>query len=119
MKKIHLFDIMGVKGNKLYYRENEDVFYIELALCADNYQSTHNTANKSFRCVGERFFGAYAYYELYTEEQTQIYMNIKTNALKRVVSKMTGWNFHSKDFQRFYALQKQLNANGWTTLDLT
>ena len=96
--------------------------YIELALCANNYESTHNIINKNelkVRCVGERFFGEYAYYELFTEEHTQIYMNLKTNAFKRFITKITGWNFHSRDFQQFYALQKKFNANGWTTLDLS
>ena len=46
-------------------------------------------------------------------------MNLKTNAFKRFITKITGWNFHSRDFQQFYALQKKFNAKGWTTLDLS
>ena len=53
-------------------------------------------------------FGEYAYYELYTEEHTQIYMNLKINAIKRFISKFIGWNFHNKDFQLFIPCKKRL-----------
>ena len=123
MKRILLSNVIDITKDKLHYRDdNGNVVDIELALCANNYESTHNIINKNelkVRCVGERFFGEYAYYELFTEEHTQIYMNLKTNAFKRFITKITGWNFHSRDFQQFYALQKKFNANGWTTLDLS
>ena len=121
MKKIHLSKVIDITKDKLHYcDDNGNVEYIELAPCADNYEATHNITNKNdlkVRCVGEHFFGEYAYFELYTEEHTQIYMNLKTNAIKHFISKITGWNFHGKEFQRFYALQKKFNAKGWTTLD--
>lgn len=124
MKNIHFSKIIEIKENKIYYRNDSgDSDFIELESCANNYESTHNIINindSKVRCIGERFFGEYAYYELYTEdEHTQIYMNLKTNAFKRFISKTIGWNFHSMDFQKFYSIQKQLNANGWTTLDLS
>ena len=124
MKRIPLSNVIDITKDKLHYRDdNGNVVDIELALCANNYESTHNIINKNelkVRCVGERFFGEYAYYEIYTQdEHTQIYMMLKTNVIKRFISKISGWNFHGKDFQKFYAIQKQLNANGWTTLDLS
>lgn len=123
MKRIHISNIADIKNNKIYYREdNENIAFIDLEFCANSYELIHNTVNNDelkVRCVGERFFGECAYYKLYTEEPTQIYMNLTTNAIKRLITKVTGWNFHSKDFQTFYAIQKRLNANGWTTLDLS
>lgn len=123
MKKIHISNITDITNDKIYYcDDNENVVCIELKSCANNYESAHSITNKSTlktRCVGERLFGAYAYYELYTEERTQIYMNLKSNAFKRFISKTIGWNFHAKDFQRFYAIQKELNRHGWTTIDLS
>ncbi len=124
VRKIRLSNIIEIKENTIYYQnDGGNSAFIELETCANNYESAHNIKNKNdlkARCIGERFFGEYAYYELYTEdEHTQIYMNLKTNAFKHFISKTIGWNFHSMDFQKFYAFQKQLNANGWTTLDLS
>ena len=124
MRMIHISNITEIKENMICYRnDNGNVDFIELESCANNYESTHNIMNINelkVRCVGERLFGEYAYYEIYTQdEHTQIYMMLKTNVIKRFISKISGWNFHSKDFQKFYAIQKQLNANGWTTLDLS
>ena len=121
---IYISNITEIKENMICYRnDNGNVDFIELESCANNYESTHNIMNINelkVRCVGERLFGEYAYYEIYTQdEHTQIYMMLKTNVIKRFISKISGWNFHSKDFQKFYAIQKQLNANGWTTLDLS
>ena len=123
MKKIHISNITEIKNDRIYYSYNDDSFCIDLEQCANNYESTHNILNKNelkARCVGERYFGLYAFYELYTdEEHTQIYMELKTNIFMRIISKITGWNFYSKDFQKFYAIHKQLNRNGWTSLDLS
>ena len=122
MKRIHISNITDIKNDKIYYRNNENILFIELGPCADRYEAERNSISKGelkARCVGKRFFGDYAYYELYTEERTQIYINLKSNAIMRFISKTLGWNFHSKDFQKFYDIQKRLNANGWTTLDLS
>lgn len=124
MKKIHISNIIEIKENKIYYRnDNGNMDSIELESCANNYESTHNITNKNnlkVRCIGERLFGKYAYYEIYTDyEHTQIYINLKTNVVKHFISKIIGWNFHSKDFRKFYAVQKRLNDSGWTTLDLS
>ena len=124
MRKIDISNIIEIKENKIYYRnDNGSSDFIELESCANSHESTHNITNKNdliVRCIGERLFSEYAYYEIYTEdEHTQIYMRLKTNAFKRFISRILGWNFHSKDFKKFYAIQKRLNANGWTTLDLS
>ncbi len=123
MKKIDISNVIDIKDNKLFYRNIDRILFIDLEVCAHNYESACTNINKSavkVRCVGERFFCDYAYYELYTtDEHTQIFMNLKNNALKRFIFKTIGWNFYGKAFQRFYTIQKQLNANGYTTLDLS
>jgi len=123
MDKIHISDITEITKDRICFRdERGDTCFIELAPCANSYEAVHSVLNKSdlkLRCVGERSFGKYAYYELYTIGHTQIYMNLRTNTLKRVISKIFGWNFHTKEFQAFYSIQKRLNENGWTTFDLT
>lgn len=46
--------------------------FIELESCANNYETTHDITNKNelkVRCIGERLFGEYAYYEIYTQEE--------------------------------------------------
>lgn len=123
MDKIHISNIVEITKDKIYYRDDRgDVVFIELDPCANNYEAAHKNGDQSdrkVRCVGVRFFGEYAYYELYTIGHTQIYMNLRTNIVKKVISKIFGLNFHAKDFQKFYSIQKQLNKKGWTTLDLT
>ena len=122
MRKIRIDKITEITKDKLYYKDNDgNVAFIELNECANNYESTHDVKqqDKVIRCVGERLFGEYAYYEFYTTDHTQFYMELQTNRIKRFISRTIGWNFHRKDFQLFYSVQKQLNANGWTTLDLS
>ena len=123
MDKIHICDVVDITNDKIYYRDSRgDVAFIELQPCANNYEITHKNieySNGEMRCIGVRFFGEYAYYELYTIGHMQFYMNLKTNILKKAFSKIFRFNFHSKDFQCFYSIQKQLNEKGWTTLDLT
>lgn len=123
MNKIHISNIVEITQDKIFYRDDRgDVAFIELEPCANNYEATHQHINQSHcrvRCVGNRFFGEYAYYELYTIGHVQFYMTLKTNIFKKVISKIFGWNFYAKDFQKFYSIQKQFNEKGWTTLDLT
>ena len=122
MYKIHISNITEITNDKIHYRdERGDIVFVELEPCANSYEVSHKTSNQSaaVRCVGERFFGEYAYYELYTIGHIQFYLNLKTNPLKKAISKFFGWNFHAKDFQKFYSIQKALNKNGWTTLDLS
>ena len=123
MNKIHISNIVEITQDKIYYRDDRgDVAFIELEPCANNYEATHRHINQSDcrgRCVGNRFFGEYAYYELYTIGHVQFYMTLKTIIFQKMISKIFGWNFHAKDFQKFYSIQKQFNEKGWTTLDLT
>lgn len=123
MCKIHISAITDITKDKIYYRDDRGcVVYIELEPCANSYETAHNITNKNdlqVRCVGERFFGKYAYYELYTAKHTRMYMDLKTSRIKRFITRITGYDFHTKEFEQFYSIQKRLNANGWTTLDLS
>ena len=48
MKKIPLSNVIDISKDKLHYRDdNGKVVDIELALCANNYESTHNIINKN------------------------------------------------------------------------
>ena len=122
MDKIHISQIVEIARDRIYYRDDRgDTVFLELESCANSYEAEHKSVmgSSEVRCVGERFFGEYAYYELYTIGHTQFYMNLKTTKVQKVISKIFGWNFHVKDCQKFYSIQKQLNEHGWTTLDLT
>ncbi len=123
MEKIHISNIVEITKDRIYYRDDrEDVVFIELEPCANSYEVAHKITNQSerkLRCIGVRCFGEYAYYELYTIGHIQIYMSLRSNIIKKLISKIFGFNFHAKGFQQFYSIQKQLNKNGWTTLDLT
>lgn len=120
MDKIHIDRITKITAIGIYYWDDRgDECVIEFEPCANSYDAAHNIQrdNSVVKCVGERFFGDYAYYELYTIGHTQLYMNLKTNIFARVLRGIL--NFHTKQFSKFYSIQKQLNAVGYTTLDLS
>lgn len=121
MNDIDINRIIKITTDRIIYRDDrDDEAYIELEPCADNWEKSLGCPKtEAIRCVGERFFGEYAYYELYDIGHTRFSMRLKTNKLKSFISKITGWNFHAKSFQQFYSVQKTLNANGWTTLDFS
>ncbi len=125
MVKIHISDITDITKDKLYYRNaSGNIAFIDLETCANNYETINNVTYKEgtkHRCIGERLFGFrdYAYYELYTEERTHLYLNLKTNAFRRFLYRIIGWNFYVKDYRLFYSVQERLNTKGWTTLDLS
>lgn len=122
MQKIPLSQIVDVTNARIAYRDEQGTLaYIDLELCAKRYAAAHQAApsHEQVRCVGDRFFGEYAYYALYADEPVQICMNLKTSRIKKLLTKMTGWNFQGKAFEQFYSLQKKLNAAGWTTMDLS
>lgn len=71
MDQIPIFEITKITEDKIYYRNNYgNIASIELELCAKNFKNTYKCdydRSIKFRCVGERSFGKYSYYELYTE----------------------------------------------------
>lgn len=121
MNDIDINRIIKITTDRIIYRDDRaDTAFIELEPCANSWEKSHGCSKSgTVRCVGDRFFGEYAYYELYDIGHTHLSMKLKTNKLKSYISKITGWNFHTKNFQQYYSIQKALNANGWTTLDLS
>ena len=99
--------IIKIKENMICYRnDNGNTDFIELESCANNYESTHNIMNKNelkVHCVGERLFGEYAYYEIYTEdEHTQIYMMLKSNVIKRFIFAEIVFGFGVDDIHNLF-----------------
>lgn len=122
MNRIDIRDIVEITDDKIIYRGKNGVGSIELAPCAANFEAEfrNSAASGTCRCVAVRFFGEYnSYYELFDEEHTRLFLKMKTNKVKRLLFKLFYLNFHVKEFQLFYSVHKQLNAHGWTTLDLT
>ncbi len=123
MQKIHMSQITAITRERITFRDEQGhIASIELEPCANRYAAAHpetDLPGRSVRCVGVRCFGEYAYYELCTEKPVQLYMELKIGRFRALVAHLTGWNFQTKAFERFYSVQKRLNNVGWTTLDLT
>ncbi len=123
MRKIPLSCITEIALDRINCRDEQGhPVSVVLPLCAERYERAHpptHPGGATPRCVGERCFGEYAYYEFCAEEPIQFYLNLKTSRMQKIITRLTGWNFHAKEFEQFYSVQKRLNAAGWTTLDLT
>lgn len=124
MIEIPLRNIVKIDREKLYYRDEDgEIAEIKLQPCADNFDAAKKIINRPEgrpRCVGDRLFGSYSFYELYTSpEHTRLYMRLKTNKLKRLITRLIGWNFHLKEFEEFYYVQKRFVSSGWSTCDLS
>lgn len=123
MLKINIRDIERIIGDKLYYRNTAgDVSFVDLRDCAEYHEKSVGTTEiGKVRCVGERMFaGPTAYYDLYSQDGIRLYLDLpRLNFFKRFLSKVFGMNFDTKFFSQYYSIQKSLNANGWTTCDLS
>ena len=119
MIEIDIRKITEINENKLlYHDDNGNVSFVDLELCAEFHEKeTGRNPNFSYRSVGER---EYPYYDLYSPEGIRLYLKTKKlNPLQRLISSTLGWSFNSKEFDLWYSIQKSLNENGWTTLDLS
>lgn len=88
MIKIHISQITKITSKSILYKDDlGGEGLIRLDMCADNYASVHyvQPIKSTIKCVVERFFGEYAYYELYTTEHTHLYMNLKSNIFTRLL----------------------------------
>lgn len=103
MGDIDISRIIKIANDRIIYHDDRgDTAFIELEPCANSYAKQHGlTISNGIRCVGERFFGEYAYYELYDIGHTHLFMKLKTNKIESFISTITGWNFHKKSFQQF------------------
>lgn len=120
LRKIDIGKIKSINKEVICYenQSGENVL-LDLAKCAENYSVVCGAAQGKCKSVGRRLFAhPCAFYEIYADETIYFVLPLKTNGVKRMISKVFGWNFDSKAFELFYAVQKQLNAAGYTTLDL-
>lgn len=119
MIEIDIRKIIEIKGSQLsYYDENHKPAFVDLNACAEYHEKTVGR-NPDFPCrsVGEREF---PYYDFYSPDGIRLYLTVpKLNAFQRFLSRRLGWDFHSNEFKLWYSVQKSLNQNGWTTLDLS
>ena len=123
MIEIDIRDITDIKGSQLFYRnDNGSILFIDLESCAKYHENRNgiNTYNGT-RSVGERLYvRPIATYDLYSPDGIRLYLEIPPlNFFKRLISRIIGWRFNAKEFDIFYSVQKKLNQNGWTTLDLS
>lgn len=121
-RKIDIRKIKSISNGVLCYEnKNGKSTSISLEKCAENYSAVRSTAKGEYKSVGTRLFlfsFPYAFYEIYADESIYFILPLKTNKVKKLLSKTFGFNFHSRDFKIFYGFQKQLNSAGYTTLDL-
>lgn len=128
MKEIDIRNIIEITAGRILYRDEQgNAASIELEPCADIFDRENHLARLSgaLRCVGDRYWTRFngdrvVYYELYTSgEHTRLYLELKTNFVKRLIEKVFGWNFYTKEYSLFHSVQKRLAAHGWTTYDRT
>ena len=121
--KIDIRNVVQITDDRIVCRDHQNSIFIELSACAERFKQKYPNINgdtAKYRCIGERFYnGTRAYYKLYSDEPYELFLNLRTNAVKRFLSKLFGRNFHKKDYQLFMSVQKELNAHGWTTYDLS
>ena len=119
--KIPFDDVMEITSEAIFYKKGYlDTKKIDLNECARNYclaqRISPDENNGRLKCVGGRCF---PFFELFTaEHHTRIYIPLKETFFTRFLQKIR-LNPYAKEHSKFLALQKKLNAAGFTTLDLT
>lgn len=113
-------DICRIDDRYLYYRGKQgEKRTLDLKACAGRYALvTGRCGKESIKCVGTRLFANTAFYALYAEKPVYFCMNLKHSKWITFLEKYMQINMHSKEFSAYYAVQKSLVANGYTTLDL-
>ena len=119
--KIPFDDVREITSEAIFYKIGYlDTKKIDLNECARNYclaqGKSPNKNNGRLKCVGGRCF---PFFEFFTaEHHTRIYIPLKETFFTRFLQKIR-LNPYAKEHSKFHALQKKLNAAGFTTLDLT
>ncbi|MBP1576650.1 MAG: hypothetical protein J6A68_03860 [Oscillospiraceae bacterium] len=124
--KIPFENIEKVTKEHLFYKNLDGItMKICLADCAENFslalgEEIKLQSHRTIRSVGGRCFSCpIAFYEFFTaEHHIRFYMVLKQTLVKKLLRKI-GWNPDAKTFERFYSLQKKLNAFGYSAIDLT
>ena len=119
MLEIDIRRVINIEDDKLFYRSmNDEVSSIDLKAIAEQHKKEIGySGHFEYQSVGER---EYPYYHLYSPEGIKLYLEIpKKSWLKRLISKVFGWNFNVAEQKLWYSIQVMLNENGYTTLDLS
>lgn len=124
--KIPYESIIDVTEKELIYKAGEgEIQSILLEECVKNFYSafgvpTEEYATRQRKCIGGRYSEKpVAFYEIFTpHHHTRFCMTYKITPLKRFLSKI-GWDAYSKEYSEFRALERRLNAIGYSTMDLT
>ena len=119
--KIPFDDVIEITSEAIFYKKGYlDTKKIDLNECVRNYclaqRISSDENNVRLKCVGGRCF---PFFEFFTaEHHTRIYIPLKETFFTRFLQKIR-LNPYAKEHSKFLALQKKLNAAGFTTLDLT
>ena len=119
--KIPFENIIEITSEELIFKNDDGkTEKINLVECAKNYDLAQGIAPEqragSLKCIGGRCF---PFFEFFTPiHHTRFYIPLKNTAFTRFLKKI-GWNPYTKERSEFYAMQRKLNALGFTSLDLT
>ncbi len=117
MIELPLENIISIEEDLLKYTDAQgEVKSIDLAKCADNYRRMQEVfiGDMGLRCVGERYFDAYAYYEFYGDEQVRFFMKVKPALFDGKFGLKP--YLHKRKFKKFIKLEQMLNQAGYTTV---
>ena len=119
--KIPFKNIIKITSEELIFKNDDGkTEKINLDECAKNYDLAQGISPEqragSPKCIGGRCF---PFFEFFTPiHHTRFYIPLKNTAFTRFLKKI-GCDPYTKERSEFYAMQRKLNALGFTSLDLT
>ena len=119
--KIPIENIIKITSEELIFKNDDGkTEKINLVECAKNYDLAQGISPEqragSLKCIGGRCFPFFEFFT--TIHHTRFYISLKNTAFTRFLKKI-GWDPYTKEHSEFYAMQRKLNALGFTSLDLT
>ena len=117
MIQLPIENIINIEDNMLIYKDAKgDTQSIDLLVCADNYRRLQEVfiGEMGLRCVGERFFDKYSFYEFYGSEQVQFFIDVK----RALFDGKYGLKpfLHKRKYKKFMKIEQMLNQAGYTTV---
>ena len=119
--KIPFENIIEITSEELIFKNDDGkTEKINLVECAKNYDLAQGISPEqragSLKCIGGRCFPFFEFFT--TIHHTRFYIPLKNTAFTRFLKKI-GLDPYTKEHSEFYAMQRKLNALGFTSLDLT
>ena len=119
--KIPFENIIKITSEELIFKNDDGkTEKINLDECAKNFDLAQGISPEhragSPKCIGGRCFPFFEFFT--TIHHTRFYIPLKNTAFARFLKKI-GWDPYTKEHSEFYAMQRKLNALGFTSLDLT